>query len=215
MLIPKRVIFVVLLLVSLTSQVEAYPDDLFGVTQMRVNSVREPHGLDWYLKTREAKAILSTIASFMGIDPRYVSLATDAIPQVSVVGEDTFYHLPVPAGYAFCAARIVIHSIVPGSGDRPSEISAGIRQDGTALGVYTWTPIRHYGEGRTWIDADVQVTGIKPNYLQEFRNKGVCKEPTSNNPDDVILRCKGHCSGVDWGRIDSAGTTTGEIANGF
>lgn len=189
----------------------AYPEDLFAVAQMRVNSVRQPHGWNWYLKSREAQAILTSVTTYMGVDPFYVKLALDAIPSAKIAGEETFYSLPVPSGYVFCAARISVISMAPGSGKRAAVINAGNRGD--SLGVYTWTPVRHFGEGRAWVDADVQVTGIKEQYVQEFRNKGVCREPTSDN--GYILDCRGHCSGVEWGRLQDAGSTTSDLTKGF
>lgn len=185
-----------------------YPRDLFAVAQMRVDSVRQPHGLEWYLQSREAEGILSSVAGYMGVNPAYVKLALEVLPTASVSGEETNYGLPVPDGYVFCAVRVAVNSLNPGSGDRASVI--GVSASENMIAVYTWTPVGHLGEGRSWAEADVQVTGIRPSYLQEFREKGVCKAPGE------VLSCRGNpCPGVEYGRIQDAGPSTGDLSKGF
>jgi hypothetical protein len=198
----------VLTLPSPVAKASDYPKNLFAVAQMRIDATREPHGLNWYLKSREAQGIIQTVAAYMGIDTTYVKLALDSIPKVVRVEEETHFGLPVPSGYAFCAARIGMRSMVPGTGERAAFISANATA--TSVDIYTWTPVRHLGEGRSWVEADVQVTGIKPEYLEEFRNKGVCKPPAPQ-----ILKCRGNCPGVEWGRIQDAGATTSDLTQGF
>jgi hypothetical protein len=186
-----------------------YPNGLFSTSQMRIDSVRTPHGLDWYLKSREAQAILGSIAAYMGVNPKYVVLATEAIPTASQNGEETSYRLPVAPGYTFCAARIGVRSLAPAGGSRASVINAG--SDNSSVGIYTWTPIQGIGGGKSWVEADVQVTGIRPEFLTEFRQKGVCKEPSQE-----MLKCRGNpCPGVEWGRLQDTGSSTSDLTKGF
>lgn len=210
MLLKKAIFPLAIALISLPVVAQPkYPQNLFAVSQMRVDSTRAPHGVEWYLQSREAKAIVGSIATYMGINPAYVTLATSAVPSSRQEGEETFYDLPVPNGYAFCSTRIGVRSIVPADGGRASVINAVAREE--SVGVYTWTPVRQFGEGRSWVEADVQVTGILPQYLAEFRSKGVCKAPGTQ-----ILGCRGNpCSGVEWGRIQDAGPTTSDLTQGF
>ncbi len=186
-----------------------YPKNLFSTSQMRVDSVRAPHGLDWYLQSREARVIAAAIAAYMGVDPTYVALATEVIPTARQDGEETYYDLPVAPGYVFCAARIGVRSIVPSEGGRASVINAVGGE--SSVGVYTWTPVRGLGEVRAWVEAYGQVTGIRPAFLAEFRDKGVCRAPGQR-----IFECRGNpCAGAEWGSIQEAGPSTPDLTQGF
>lgn len=103
-----------------------YPRNLFAVSSLHYDSVREAHGLDWYLKSKEAKVILGASAGLMGIDPTYVQLAVAAIPTATRIGEKTNYVLPVPSGYAYCATRIRVTSVVPAGGAQSPTINTAI-----------------------------------------------------------------------------------------
>jgi len=202
-----------LIISALASQANAYPRDLFAVSLLHYDSVRQPHGPDFYLQTREAKAIIGSISSVMGVDPTYVSLAMSAIPSASVEGEETHYVLPVAAGYAYCATRLRVTSIVPADGDRASVINAAVNPN--ELQMTTWTPVQHFGNGRSWAEGDVQVFGVKPEYLDEFVKKGVCKKVTAQ---EAILSCRGKdaCGpGVSHGDPEGAAPTTPDLTKGF
>lgn len=170
---------------------ESYPDKLFAVSQMHFDASRSPRGLDWYLQSREGKVIMGSIAAYMGIDPRYVTLALNAIPSGRVEGEETHYALAVAGGYAYCSSRIGVQSLAPASGDRASVINASVYPEGVAR-IYTWTPVQNPFGGKSWVEGDLQITGILPQYLQEFTQKGICAPV----PAQVgLINCKGNpCS---------------------
>lgn len=192
---------------------EAYPRNLFAVTNLHYDAVRQPHGLDWYLQSREAQAIIGSISGAMGISPVYVVLARNAIPTATPVGEETNYTVPLEPGYAYCATRLKVTSIVPADGERASVINAAVNPQG--LQMTTWTPVMRPGEGRSWVEGDIQVFGIKPEYLDEFVTKGVCKKIT----DQVaIISCRGRATcgpGVSHGDPLGAGPTTPDLTAGF
>lgn len=148
----------------------------------------------------------------MGVNPVFVALGTQnstAIP----VGEETNYVVPVEPGYAYCATRLKVDSISPADGDRASTINAAVNPK--ELQMTTWTPVRHPGEGRSWAEGDVQVYGIKPEYLDEFVNKGVCKKVTT---PVAIISCRGKSTcgaGVTHGDPLGAGPTTPDLSSGF
>lgn len=170
---------------------QSYPSDLFSVNQLHFDAVRSPRGLDWYLQSREAKAVIGSISAYMGVNPRYVTLAVASMPKAEKRGEETWYELGVAGGYSYCSARIAVTSLVPADGDRASSISASVYPGGTAK-IYTWTPVRHFGEGQSWVEGDLQVTGILPSYQDEFIRKGICAPLTQQIG---LLECKGNpCS---------------------
>ncbi len=195
------------------TSVYAYPRNLFSVSVLRYDAVRQPHGLEFYTNTREAKAIISSISAMMGVDPTYVYLAMNAQPTARIEGEDTHYVLPVEPGYVYCATRLRVTSVVPADGDRASVINAAVNIK--ELQMTTWTPVRHSWEGRSWVEGDVQVYGIKPEYLDEFVGKGVCKKVTTQV---AILSCRGKNScaaGISHGDPESAQPTTPDLSKGF
>lgn len=188
-----------------------YPKNLFAVSTLHYDAVRAPHGLDWYLQSREAQAIIGSIAVAAGIDPSYVALAS-VQPSVSVEGEQTDYVLPLEPGYAYCGTRIRVTSIVPHDGDRASTINVAVNT--AELQMSTWTPVRHFGEGRSWVEGDIQLYGIKPEYLHEFVESGVCKEVTSQI---AIFSCRGGgCdAGITHGNPQDAGNQAPSLQTGW
>lgn len=188
-----------------------YPKNLFAVSTLHFDAVRAPHGIDWYLQSREAQAIIGSIAQGAGISPFYVALAS-VKPTASAVGEETNYVLPLEPGYAYCGTRIRVTSIVPHDGDRASTINVAVNP--TELQMSTWTPVRHFGEGRSWAEGDIQLYGIKPQYLEEFVASGVCKKVTSQIG---ILSCRGgSCdAGVTHGDPQDAGNQAPSLKTGW
>lgn len=195
------------------SYADTYPKNLFKISQMKVDSIRQPHGLDWYLQSRESKVILTSIASYMGIDPTYVSLAIDVIPSANVSGEETFYDLPLAPGYKYCASRVAVTSLNPGSGSRAAVIDAKVFKDGH-LGVYTWTPVNHFGEGRSWAEADVQVMGILNSYYTAYVNKGICQQISGEY--EQLFSCRGNpCNGGSHGQMQDIGSVVQDLKSGW
>lgn len=193
---------------------ESYPEGLFAVNQMHFDATRSPRGLDWYLQSQEGRAIAATAAGFMGIDPRYVTLAINALPSGRREGEETFYEMRVANGYAYCSSGIMVNSLVPADGDRASVISASVYPGGK-VGIYTWTPVRHFGEGNSWVEGDVQITGILPQYLNEFIQKGICAPVTAQIG---LIECRGNpCSPGFHGRskLGEIGRREPRLVGGF
>lgn len=160
----------------------SYPDNLFAVNQMHFDASRSPQDIDRYLQSRES------IAAHMGVDPRYVSLATNENPKVNAEGEETFYEFPVAKGYAYCSSRISIVSIVPANEPGASVVSASVNPKGV-VGIYTWTPKLRVWQGNSWVEGYLEITGILPQYLQEFGQKGICA-PVSSLVN--LINCRGN-----------------------
>jgi hypothetical protein len=57
------------------------------------------------------------------------------------------------------------------------------------VGVYTWTPKQGVGGGKSWIEADFTVTGVRKDVAEKYRKAGTCREvgPKGNN----LVRCRG------------------------
>jgi hypothetical protein len=219
MFVQKMAIIGSVVALSITSigAAHAYPKNLFALNSMDFDVNRSPRGIPDLLQTREAKDIVGALAIYMGVDPYYVALATNLAPTYRSAGVETFYDLPTPEGYAFCAARISVTSLAPGSGDGASLIKANATDNPAAgVSIYTVTKVQGIGGGNSWVEGKAQVLGIKPEFLSLFREKGICKAPA-----DTILNCKGNpCPGVEWGSLAGIGPPTktdpnGDLTKGF
>lgn len=206
--------FLSVLVFTIESPVFAkYPKYTFAVSRLHIDSVREPHGWEYYLKSREGQVITSAVASYMGINPAYVYLAINTLPTATVKGEETFYDLLVPDGYVYCGSRVRVISIVPNSGSRASTINVTVFPNPDKLGIYTRTPVLGLGQGRSWVEADVEVYGILPEYYEEFKKKGIC---ASSSPATILLNCSGNpCDGFAHGRLEDMGSIVPDLTKGW
>ena len=191
---------------------QTYPKKTFAVTTVHIDSMRNARGLDWFLPNHTAQGILGSIAAGMGIDPSYVALATAAIPQPAMQGEQTDYRIPVEPGYTYCASRIRVISIVPRGGGQASLMN--VAANSQELQITTVTPRLPPGQGRSWIEADIQVYGILPAQQNEFVSKGICKNVT---PQVFVWSCRGSdCdSGVEHGNPMEAGAAAPTMKEGW
>ncbi len=184
-----------------------YPDNLFAINQMRIDSVRSPKGIDAFYLGRNEQQVTSSVAKYTGLRDNYISLAKSAKPAAVPKGEETTYSLPVPSGYKLCAIRMDVISLAPASGDRASYIDSVAGPNG--FGAYTWTGQQGLGGGKSWVEADVQMLAILPEYLEEFRQKGVCGDFSQ---DRGLVKCRGNpCLSKAIGKIEEIGASTPDI----
>jgi len=75
--------------------------------------------------------------------------------------------------------------MVPRVGERSPVLSAAAQ--GNSLGVYTWVPKAHYGEGQTWIEATFTITAVRAALAPFYRQKGICNASDQH----TIFDCRG------------------------
>ena len=82
------------------------------------------------------------------------------------------------------------------------------------LQITTVTHVLGVGQGRSWVEGDVQVYGVLPAQRNEFVAKGVCENVTQQV---FVLSCRSsNCaSGVEHGNPTAAGPTTPSIVEGL
>jgi hypothetical protein len=117
------------------------------------------------------------------VDQEKIQVLADLIPSVKREGEDGYFAFPLLSGYQFCRAHVDVLSTVPASGDRASVLSIATGSNGP--GAYTWTPKRHWTEGRSWVEFRLQVTSVREDLLANALKNGDCKSPA------MIIDCKG------------------------
>lgn len=160
----------------------------FVVIRAVVNPVMQPKKVEDALQecanSNVCRALADSAAAYMGVPPGTISAAMAAVPRASRDGEEGRYSIRLPKGYQYCRSRIVTKSVVPATGDRASVMSARSRKDG--VGVYTWTPRRGLGAGRSWIEATYTIYGVRDDLAAQQRAGGTCK-PIGK----ILISCRG------------------------
>lgn len=119
------------------------------------------------------KFALDAAAAYVGVDS---SLITSAVAQIqkSRNGEDGDFHYILPAGYQYCRAMVETVSVVPKTGDKASLMSiTGSNRD---VRVQTWTPRLGLLDGKSWVEANFTIVGVRDKLAQQYRSNGVCKD---------------------------------------
>ena len=136
-------------------------------------------------KNSACLAILKLASNYFGI-PIDKAVASAALLAVKQDGEGTYIDIKLPSGYSYCKATINTVSIVPKDGPRGSTLLA--RADNNQLYIETWTPILPVGQGRSWVEADIAILGVRNDIAErEYGTFGDCEKPSSR----VILYCRG------------------------
>jgi hypothetical protein len=167
----------------------------FSATSLKVDPVMQPKQPGDVFKEcahdQVCSSIISSAASYLGVPSVLVSGALAIVPKAEMVGEDGHFTIEVPKGYVYCRASIHTVSVVPATGDRASLMSATSNERGIA--IYTWTPRQGTGQGRSWVEADYTIYGVKSDLAGKYRAEGKCKPPGKS-----IINCRG-ATGVNHG----------------
>jgi hypothetical protein len=128
--------------------------------------------------------VAKTAASYIGVSPNLVTAAMALIPPPKHVGEASYFSISLPGGYQYCKAHIQTISVVPATGDRASLMNVSTNVSGVA--IYTWTPRQGLGQGRSWVEADFTVIGVRNDLADKYRAAGTC-QPYGK----LIVSCRG------------------------
>ena len=146
------------------------------VIEVRLDQVMQPASLTSEIhdctRNPACKYALDAAAAYVGIDSTLITSAVARIEQ-SRNGEEGDFHYILPAGYQYCRVKVETVSVVPATGDRASLMS--LTGSNRELRVQTWTPRQGFGSGKSWVEADFTIVGVKDNLVQQYRSKGVCK----------------------------------------
>jgi hypothetical protein len=143
-------------------------------------------------KNPVCKTVVDAAFASAGIDS---STTTTAISQISqkAQGENTNYTFAMPAGYQYCRSTVAFKSVIPATGNRASYANFWVQDN--AVRVYTWTPRRHAGQGKSHILAELTVLAVKNDAGDAARAAGKCKK----NDTHSIVVCRG-ARGVNKGK---------------
>lgn len=193
-MICVRVLSLLFLLMASASAGACAQTD-FVATSVKVDPVMQPKQPGDVFKecanNQACSAVLKGAASYLGVSPTLVSAVLAIVPQATREGEEGHFTIQLPQGYVYCRASIHTVSVVPATGDRASLMSATTNERG--VGIYTWTPKQGVGQGRSWVEADYTIYGVKSDLAEKYRTEGKCK-PVGKN----IINCRG-ATGVNRG----------------
>lgn len=151
------------------------PDDLV-VIKVKLDKVMQPKSITdtavECTKNPVCKMALDAAAAYAGVDSTMVTSAVARIDQKKP-GEEGFFTYYLPEGYRYCRAKAETVSVVPKTGDIASFMS--IRANDQNVGVYTWTPRLQPWEGRSWIEVDFTIIGVRNDLIDQYRTRGICK----------------------------------------
>lgn len=135
----------------------------------------------------------SAVAASTGI-PIDKMFTAVAILSSKSEGEGTYTNIGLPPGYAYCSSSMKLQSIVPRDGDRGAMFLG--RADATGLYTETWTPVLPPFMGRSWVEGDLTVVGVRTDLAQSAYASGKC-----HAPGRAIFYCRG--SGCEAGAVDT------------
>lgn len=138
------------------------------------------------LNDTACSSIVGGAANSLGAPSSLVSGAMAIVPKAERAGEEGHYSLEVPAGYVYCCSSIRTISVVPATGDRASVM--GATSNGRDIAVYTWTPRQGIGQGRSWVEADYTLYGVKKSLADKYRSEGKVHPPTQRRSSRIIRR---------------------------
>jgi hypothetical protein len=171
----------------------AAADTDYVVVSAKINPVKNPKGPGELLGDCARNDACSTVvkagAGYLGVPPTATSVALAVVagnkPSDSEEGR---FSISVPSGYVYCRSQIHMISVVPADGKRASIFGAASNEHG--MSFYTWTPKRPPGQGRSWVDADITVYGVKASLVQQSQAAKKCV-PWGKKIED----CRGNGSG--------------------
>jgi hypothetical protein len=171
----------------------AFAETNFVVISAKINPVKQPKAPADVFGDCARNAVCANLAkgaaTYLGV-PSAATTAAIAIlsgdkPDDS---EEGHFGVTLPKGYMYCRSKIHMISVVPADGKRASIFSASSTD--TGLSIYTWTPKRGVGQGRSWVDADVTVYGVRNEKVKEEQTVNRCKMPGKN-----LINCRGNGGG--------------------
>lgn len=166
--------------------------DDFVIVAVHLDQTMDPKSvgdsLSECLNNSTCKDVAVGLASGLGVNEKQLKTAVAGIKS-DFSGEEGHLTYNLPHGYRYCSSSVKVISVVPMDGRRASVL--GVRAYDTFLGVYTWTPRRNPGEGRSWVEADFSIVGVKANKAADYFASGKCRRAQER----LLLSCRGNDGG--------------------
>lgn len=181
----RSAVFYVGILCSGLIQAQGTP---FVVASMHIDQVRDAKNV--FDMVRECdnddlcSNILKAVESYYGIPPGLTATVAATFSGGSR-GEGWGVDMILPNGYLYCGSSMKMVSIVPHDGPRGSLFRGAVARN--EIHLETWTPIQGLGDGRSWVEADVTLIGVREDLAAQAQKEGQCKGFDERN----IWYCRG------------------------
>lgn len=167
---------------------QSWDGNRFVMVGMHVDNTRQPK--DIFRTLTECANNKTCMAAAQAVGEAYGIPVGEIVAAAGVIGssapdEGTYMRLSPPPGYSYCRASMKLTSIVPHDGDRGSTFLG--RADDESLYSETWTPVQGPFDGRSWVEGDLTLIGVKNEYAEQEYQSGRCARPGSR----VWFYCRG------------------------
>ncbi|WP_250508044.1 MULTISPECIES: hypothetical protein [unclassified Caballeronia] len=169
-------------------QVRDEPPD-FKVVAVHLDQTMAPKNISQTFQecigNATCKAAVDAVAMYFGVDSKTVTTVAAKIAPPRQEGEESYFSYALPDGYSYCRSKISTVSITPADGRRASVFAGSAR--GNAIDVYTWTPKQGFGGGRSWVEADFSIIGVRNGLASKYRANGKCNKSDTH----PLFNCRG------------------------
>ena len=83
--------------------------------------------------------------------------------------------IQLPSGYVYCKSEMKMVSIVPKDGPRGSTFLGEAKE--SSLFLETWTPTKKPWDGRSWVEANLTLIGVRKDLADSRYQDGTCQRP--------------------------------------
>lgn len=129
-------------------------------------------------------AAAKAVATYFDVPPAITTAGLAAISVAhNISSEEYRFEIHVPPGYSFCHAYWHLTSANPPSGDRDPALGMTAVDD--KVGIYAWVGHKPAFGGRSWIDGELAILGVKSDLAAQYRQAGKCA------PLGTFVDCRG------------------------
>ena len=132
------------------------------------------------------KTIVNSAGEYFGVPTKEIFTANAILgANTRKEGEESYFDLRLPNGYSYCKSSMVLISIIPHDGDRGSTFAARSVDDG--INAMTWTPVLGLGQGQSWVEANIEILGVRTDSSELYYKAGQCNRPKNR----LLWNCRG------------------------
>jgi hypothetical protein len=188
----RSALVVVSILLSLMSLAtfgsSRHHSEKFTVVGIHINPERSPKSipdtLNECIHEPICKKVVDAVSAYAGVDSSMITGAI-ATTEINRAGQETQYILRLPQGYEYCHAAVHTRSVNKPDDQRSPFMQVTATPSGVM--IFTWTPEYNLGEGRSWVDADITVVGVRHDLALKKIKQGGCKRGDNR----MFVNCRG------------------------
>ncbi|MBX3350311.1 MAG: hypothetical protein KF747_16440 [Nitrospira sp.] len=159
------------------------------VDYFHLDIVMESDSPQSILLTKEGKAIANSLGSYFGIPPVITASAVGMLKEEKKKGEETFvtFTFGEPGNatdrtHKYCGLAVQNLSI-----NKPGKAHFQLDVHDHAIGIYAVTPKQRIGQGRSWVEANIEVVSVRGDKWEDLVKQGKCNIAM----DRTLAACKG------------------------